>query len=294
VRPANEPGAPPAGAVAVVSAAWRLAARTMRDRGSVILCYHGVGASTLAEDPSHLRVPPARFRAQLELLLDAGFEFVSVSDFAERAGGGAPPPGLAALSFDDGMHDNHAVLLPILREYGLPATVYVVTGLIGKPNPWMAAGSRARMMTDDELRELAAAGVELGAHSVTHPDLAELDRERCLLEMSESRTTLERLIGKPVRTFAYPFCTYGEAAVAAACEAGFEAAVTCHGRGGWAPYELRRTMITGRDGMPSFVLKLAGRYEGVFGSTRLLRSGTRATRHRLRARTEHRPGGHPA
>ena len=262
--------------------------RALARRRSVMLAYHGVAPSSAAEDPDFLRVRPDRFRVQLDLLLGAGFEFVSAGQFAARAAGGTPPPGLVALTFDDGMEDNHSVLLPLLREYGLPATVYVSTGLIGKPNPWIAASAGARMMTADELRELAAAGVEIGAHTVTHPDLSRLSYESCLREMSESRTELQRISGQTVSTFAYPFCKYGDAALRAASDAGFEAAVTCHGRGGWAPYEMKRTMITGKDGLPSFAGKLWDLYGPLFDSApgKLLRVSTRGARARVRALRE--------
>ncbi len=260
---------------------WDLLAREARRRRAAIIGYHGVGASTAAEDPRNLRVRPERFRAQVELLLDAGFEFVTVAELARRAGGGVPAPGMAALSFDDGMADNHSVLLPLLREYGITATVYVATGMIGAPNPWMADG--ARMMTADELRELRAAGIELGAHTVSHPDLSTLSRAACLDEMAASRAALEELTGEPVRTFAYPFCRYGAEAVAAAAEAGFEAAVTCEGRGSWRRFEMKRAMLTGKDGLPSFMLKLLDAYQPLFDSPpgRLLRVSTRAARRRF-------------
>lgn len=275
-------------AARVTGPLWRLAARALRTRRSVILCYHGVAPSNAAEDPHFLRVSPERFRAQLDLLQGAGLEFVTVAELAARAAGGPPPPGLVALSFDDGMDDNHRVVLPILRDRGLRATVYVATGLIGRPNPWLAPGSGARLMTAGELRDLHAAGFELGAHTVSHPDLSRLDREACRREMAESRQALERLTGAAVRTFAYPYCAYGEAALEAAASVGFEAAVTCHGRGSWAPLEMKRSMITGKDGPVSFALKLWEVYQPLFESPagRLLRAATRSARRRLRARTE--------
>ena len=247
--------------------------------------YHGVGRRSPAEDPRNLDVTPARFREHVELLADAGFEFVTVATLAERAEGGSPPPGLIALSFDDGMEDNHSVLLPLLAEYGIPATVYVVTGMIGKRNPWMGADSQARMMTADELCDLAAAGIELGAHTVSHPDLSSLSREACLREMIESREALEQLTGRTVRTFAYPYCRYGAEAVAAAREAGFLAAVTCEGRGGWEPLEMKRGMVTGKDGLASFMLKLTDAYQPLFESPPgyVVRVATRGARERLRA-----------
>jgi len=261
--------------------------RALAARRSLMLAYHGVSPSSPDEDPHNLRVAPDRFRAQVELLLEAGFELLTVAELAERAGSGDPPPGLATLSFDDGMEDNHSVLLPILESYGISATVYVATGLIGKRNPWLAPESGARMMTRDELRELAAAGVELGAHTVTHPDLSLMDRSSCLREMVESRDEIERLTGSPATTFAYPFCRYGDAAIAAARDAGFAAAVTCEGRGGWRPYELKRAMITGRDGWGRFLLKAADAYQPLFDSPpgRLLRASTRRARALARSRS---------
>lgn len=264
--------------------------RALAARRSVILGYHGVAPRDPAEDPHNLRVSPERFRAQVELLLDAGFKLVTVAELAERADGATPPPGVGALSFDDGMEDNHSVLLPILKEFRIPATIYVTTGLIGEPNPWMSPSSGARMMTADELRNLAAAGVELGAHTVTHPDLSMLDREACLREMVGSREALERVTGARVRTFAYPFCRYGDVAVAAAEDAGFLAAVTCEGRGGWSQFEMKRAMLTGRDGVPSFALKVTDAYQPLFDSSpgRLLRTATRRARGRVRSVRERR------
>lgn len=274
--------------MSALAAALRPLVRSLARRRSVILCYHGVGTTTAEEDPSFLRVNPDTFRAQVDLLLSAGFRLVTVAELASRMNGGPPPPGLAALSFDDGMDDNHHVVLPILRERGAAATVYVTTGMVGKPNPWLAPAVGSRMMTGDELRELAAAGFELGAHTVTHPDLSKLSFEQCMREMTESRDELARISGAPVRTFAYPFCLYSEGAVAAAQAAGFEAAVTCHERGGWSPYELQRPMITGKDGLASFVAKLAGAYYPFFHSRtgRLLRVTTRTLRARVRRRSD--------
>jgi peptidoglycan/xylan/chitin deacetylase (PgdA/CDA1 family) len=189
------------------------------------------------------------------------------------------------------MDDNHSNLLPILREYGVPASVYVTTGLIGQPNPWMKPGT-SRMMVEDELRDLHAAGVELGAHTVTHPNLEELGYDECLREMAESRDFLRELIGAPVRTFAYPFCKYGDDAVRAARDAGFEAAVTCQWRGSWEPFEMKRVMITGKDGPPSFALKIWELYGKLFHSSagRVARTATRGVRRRVRSAREGRAG----
>ena len=247
---------------------------------------HGVAAVEPELDPENLCVTPDRFRAQLELLLSAGFRFVSVGELVRLAAGAAPPPGLAALTFDDGMENNLSVLAPILREYALPATVFVVSGLLGQPNPWMDPRARARMLTADELRELAAGGVEIGAHTVTHPDLSALGEEACRREVQGSRDTLQDVTGEPVATFAYPFFGHGPAAVGAVRAAGFSAAVTGPGHQSWKPLTLPRAMITGVDGLTAVVAKLAGVYEPVHRSapSAAVRALTRRPRQRLRRR----------
>lgn len=262
--------------------------RRVRRRTSVILCHHGVASSTAARDPFFLDVSPDAFRRQTALLLEAGFEFVTVARFAELAGGGEPPPGYAAISFDDGMENNFSAALPILRGLGVPATVYVTSGLIGKENPWLEGSGTTRMMTAEELRMLIAEGWEIGAHTVNHPDLSTMDEAACLTEMTESRDEIVRLTDARVETFAYPFCKYGPEAVAAARAAGFTAAVTCDGRGSWEPLEMKRTLIHGKDGIGSFVMKVAGWYGPVFHSApgRFARAATRGLRARVRSARE--------
>jgi peptidoglycan/xylan/chitin deacetylase (PgdA/CDA1 family) len=266
----------------------RLALERTGARRPIVLAYHGVADGRPDHDPFNLRVSPDRFRAQVELLLSAGLRFVTVAEVAERLRRQRAVAGLAALSFDDGMQDNHATVLPIVQEYGIPATVYVTTGLIGQPNPWLAPEASARMMSADELRDLVAAGIELGAHTVTHPDLSALDRQPCLDEMVESKRALEQIGGRPVLTFAYPSCRYAPAAVEAARDAGFLAAVTCAGR--WTPrlFELTRAMISSHDGLATFTAKAVGVYDPAFASApgRILRASTRGVRRRLRDRAQ--------
>jgi peptidoglycan/xylan/chitin deacetylase (PgdA/CDA1 family) len=259
---------------------WVRALERVRRRRSVVLGYHGVGESRLREDPSLLQVSPQRFRAQLELLREAGFRFVTMAGFARRASGAVPEPGLAVVTFDDGMRNNHAVALPILSEYGIPATVYVTIGFIGGYSPWIGPDGDGAMMLEPELRELVAAGWELGAHTMTHPDLSTLDYSACRAEIEDSRTALERITGVPVQTFAYPFGRYGPAALAAVRDTGLLAAVTT-GSGSWAPYEMTRAMIGAIDPLPVVLLKLTDRYEPLLRSSPV-RAARRASK-RVRA-----------
>jgi peptidoglycan/xylan/chitin deacetylase (PgdA/CDA1 family) len=249
---------------------------------SAILGYHGIASSSRREDLSLLLVSPSRFRTEIELLVDAGFKFVTVAEFAGLAAGGEPPPGYAAISFDDGMRNNLTTALPILEEYGVRATVYVTIGFIGGRSPWVGRNSDSRMLNEDELVELTRSGWELGAHTMTHPDLSTLDYGACLREIEESKSALERIGGVKVETFAYPFGRYGRAAVQATRDSGFTAAVAAGG-GSWDPFKLKRSMIGAIDPMPVVLLKLVDRYEPLLQSPplNLLRQVSRRARGRV-------------
>jgi peptidoglycan/xylan/chitin deacetylase (PgdA/CDA1 family) len=266
-------------------------------RRSVILGYHGIATAPPQDDLFRLLIPPDRFVAQLELLLCSGFKFTTLADLVDKLDGGAPPPGYAVVTFDDGLRDNYTTALPILRQYDIPATVYVAVGFIGGTNPWIAPGPAAEMLGENEVRALAAAGWEIGAHTMTHPDLSQLDYDGCLSEIESSRDALAKMSGARIETFAYPFGHYGPAAVAATRDAGLRAAVTT-GSGSWAPFTLTRAMISSRDPLAITLLKMADRYEPLVGSpvlrfaryaSREIRSGIGSRSHANDARPSRPP-----
>jgi peptidoglycan/xylan/chitin deacetylase (PgdA/CDA1 family) len=254
-------------------------------RRSVVLGYHGVAEARRRDDLSMLLVAPNRFRSQLELLLAAGFRFVTMAELARLADGGPPPPGLASLTFDDGMANNYEVALPILREYDIPATVYVTIGFIDGTSPWIAPGPHGAMMSEPQLRDLAACGWELGAHTMTHADLSVLGYDACLQEIRDSKIALEEIGGTAVDTFAYPFGRYGPEAIAATRDSGLIAAVTT-GSGSWAPFEITRAMVGAADPLPLLFLKLTDRYEPLLQSppVRMLRRASKQLRGRVQER----------
>lgn len=264
--------------------------RAIARRRSIVLGYHGVGKSAFADDLSRLLVDPAVFRLQLTLLVDAGFRFITVAELA-RSLDGPPPPGLAVITFDDGMRNNHSTALPIMRELGIPGTVYVTSDFIGARSPWIGAGADGEMLNEDEIRALAAAGWEIGGHTITHPDLSTLAYEACLHEVEGGKQILERKVGRAVETFAYPSGRYGPAALAAVKDAGLLAAVTT-GSGRWDRYEVTRAMMSARDPAPITLLKLTDRYEPLLASPpmQLLRSAGKRRRGQIGQRHD---GRHP-
>jgi peptidoglycan/xylan/chitin deacetylase (PgdA/CDA1 family) len=284
--------------IGLTSRAWLLALRQIAQRRSVVLGYHGIGSAPARQDLFRLLVSPAHFSLHLRLLHEAGFRFVTVAELADHLAAGAPPPGLAAVSFDDGMRDNYTTALPILRQFGIRATVYVVPGLIGGHSPWIQTGPASEILREDEIRALVDEGWEIGAHTMTHPDMSELDFDQCRVEIERSREALERITGQKILTFAYPFGRYGPEAVAAVDAAGFRAAVTI-GSGSWSALELTRAMVSAGDPIPVIVLKLTDRYEPLVGSAalRLVRRASRQIRSAIAERghqDDSRPPGSPA
>lgn len=268
--------------------AWTRALDRIRRRRSVILGYHGVATTSHRDDLFLLQVPPYRFRTQLEMMLEAGFRFQTVAELARGARGGAPPPGIAAISFDDALCNVWRNALPILSDLGIAATIYVPTGWIGGHSPWIGPAGDGGILTGPELRELADIGWELGAHTVTHADLSQLDYAACLREIEGSCEALRQLCGVSVETLAYPYGRYGPTAVRAARDAGLLAAVTT-GSGSWKRFELTRAMIGAADPFPVILLKLTDRYEPLLSARplRVARQASKEIRRRMGQRRDH-------
>jgi len=245
------------------------------------LVYHGVAEVPLAQDPDALFVAPADLRRQIARLREWGYRLVSFGELAEEVGAGRGP-ACAALTFDDGLVDNLQTLAPLLAELGAPATVFAVSGWLGKPHP---AAPWTRIMTAEELRALRAAGIEIGAHSVTHPDLSALSYEQAREELEESKRQLEEVLDEPVEVAAYPFGRATEETARACRDAGFRAACVTTGRGDWAdPHLLPRQDMENGGTLLSLRLKRDGHYEPLmrFRPARVARRIVRRARAALR------------
>ena len=163
------------------------------------------------------------------------------------------------------MRNNHEIALPILQEFDIRATVYVTIGFIGASSPWIGPDGDGAMMDGRSCATWPQAGWELGAHTMTHPDLSTLDYDACRKEIEQSRVALEEIAGAPVETFAYPFGRYGPEAIAAARESGLIAAVTT-GSGSWAAVRAHAGDDRRRRPAAGDLLKLTDRYEPLLQS----------------------------
>ena len=227
-------------------------------RGAPVLLYHRIApAGRRSADP--FTVAADAFDRQMTWLTER-FTVVTVGELVRRLAAGEGP-GLAAVSFDDGYDCTVAQALPVLRAQGVPATVFVDTGRLNGPPP---------ALHDEDLLALANAGAEIGSHSITHPDLTQLEGTDLDAELTGSRERLRAITGEPIAGFAMPFGRTDARVSRAVAATGY--AYACTGRQdrtnlpGDDPYQLTRIEINATDTSRRFEAKLRGRYAPLYSA----------------------------
>ena len=266
-----------------------------RARGAVrvpILMYHQVGPELAGLTGGNDRVSPARFATQIEAIAGAGYRVVPLATLvsAIREGRIHELRRCVVLTFDDGYRGQFAFAYPILRRKRLPATFFVVAGSLGSmsPLPHLAGGTPSTRfpaapspawlpLSPDEVREMAAGGMCIGSHALTHRSLGCLRPSEKAFEARSSKAILEHDSGATVDLFAYPFGSPAYDDLDAVAEevlvaAGYAAAcTTVVGRAGAGSDQmaLPRIPIDASDGPFRVRCKLAGAYDWV-GPIKLL------------------------
>ncbi|MGE5598486.1 MAG: polysaccharide deacetylase family protein [Bacteroidota bacterium] len=248
-------------AAAFLAGLWFLAARPAP---LLVLTYHRVTDAASGPVPA---VRPADFARQLDYLRRAGYRSIGPEELhAHMTGTGRLPPRAVLITFDDGWADNYTEALPLLRARGFVATVFVVSGLVGRRDR-LSAG---------QLRELAAEGWTIGAHTRHHRHLPGLSPAATRLEIHGSRQDLGRLLGRPVTAFAYPYGDFDPAVRAEVAAAGFTTAFGTRlgfPRPGQDPLTIKRLTMPRRGG--AVLLGLVG--SAWYGPVRLVLEGVAAT-----------------
>jgi peptidoglycan/xylan/chitin deacetylase (PgdA/CDA1 family) len=174
-----------------------------------ILTYH-----SLDDSESVISVRPDVFASHVQDLATRGFTSMTLSAaLAALRGEGELPERAVVITFDDGYLSVLTEGVPVLEAHGFTATVYLVPGYADRPAEWPAnpAALVSSPLVDwDEASALRDAGVEIGAHSLTHPDLTRLSPAEAEMEILGSRDSLKERLGVEVRTFAHPFGAHDE------------------------------------------------------------------------------------
>jgi peptidoglycan/xylan/chitin deacetylase (PgdA/CDA1 family) len=238
-------------------------------RPPLILAYHGVSDVPAHLDPEGLFISEHQLRGQIRRLRRWGYEFLTFGAIVDRLAA-RRADGCVALTFDDGLADNLEALAPLIRDEGAAATTFVTTSWMGMPHPSVPY---ARNMTPDEVRALHAAGVEIGGHTINHPDLTSLPFDDARREIGDGCAQLAELIGAPVDTFAYPFGFANAETIRAAGAAGVRAACRVAAEGSFdEPLNLPRQDTNTKSAL-GFWLKRDDRYEPLMrhGAAKALR-----------------------
>lgn len=202
--------------------------------GVSVLMYHMIG-----NDKNNAAIMSAEnLRWQMKYLKDNGYHPITMQELHDYVKKGAPlPEKPVCITFDDGYADNYTIVYPLMKEYGFPWTLFVITGSVGAPN----------RVTWNQLKEMAdSQAVTISNHTVTHPKLHNLPPEEAKKEIVGAQQALKEHLGIDNHWIAYPYGDYDETVDAIAKEAGIELAVTTDsGRVhvGSYPYELKRVWI---------------------------------------------------
>jgi peptidoglycan/xylan/chitin deacetylase (PgdA/CDA1 family) len=204
--------------------------RVRPQRTTLVLCYHAVSDDW----PDPVAVTPAQLERQLAFLRRRGFVGAKFSEAL------ANPPArrTLAVTFDDGYRSVIERAFPILERFDVPGTVFVPSIYAGTPEPPFWQGRDHDQWCDGpynselvglswhDLRQLIAAGWEVGSHTRSHPHLTELGDEALQEELLGSRQECERGTGNACLSLSYPYGELDERVIQVASEAGYRSGAT--------------------------------------------------------------------
>lgn len=170
--------------------------------------YHRVVDEVGTRDEYRLCVSTKVFEAQMKYLRDHGYESISLGALGtSMAKYESPWTKPVVITFDDGYLDSYTIAFPILRKYGLTATVMLVSSRIGASNTWDQGSymEGTPLLGLSEIREMARQGISFGSHSTTHRDMTKMDADVAWRELVDSKSVLEQCCGLDVSTFCFPY-----------------------------------------------------------------------------------------
>ena len=221
------------------------------DKPIPILMYHSVDY----EKGNNLRIPKEKLREQMKYLKDNGFTTLTLEEVYDFMINNTPVPQKSVvLTFDDGYVDNYTNAFPILKEFGLKATVFVITS---------GVDNHRLTLTLEQCKEMDAYGIDIQPHTVNHEELDKLSYDKQLETLKQSKDFLDKGINKNCKFIAYPFGKYNDDTIKAAKAAGY--ALGLRMTGGWAQkqdgiYTLRRIYIGGDYSLETFKNKITSVY----------------------------------
>lgn len=218
-----------------------------------ILMYHHIRINPKPSDPlwASLNVDPKLLDSELNYLSKNNYHVITLNDLYNflKNGKGLPTNPII-LTFDDGYSDFFDNAFPILKKFNMKAIEFVITHVETYP----------AYLSWDQIKELDASGlIEIGDHTMTHPDLTALSTYYINQQIGGSKAELESHLGKSVNWFAYPYGAYNNYVVNEVTKAGYLGAVSTN-YGGIQDlnsiYLLKRIMADGRFTLDEFARRV--------------------------------------
>ncbi|MFC1508175.1 polysaccharide deacetylase family protein [Candidatus Omnitrophota bacterium] len=157
-----------------------------------IVMYHRINNQA---ELSKLNVSPESFKTQMQFLKKHRYNVVKLEELPDLMKKGALPYKTIAITFDDGYENNYTEAYPVLKEFNIPATIFISPALIGKED----------YLTWDQVIELSESGlVSIGSHTMTHAWLPGKATQDLDMEIYDSKRAIESHLRKEVNSFSYP------------------------------------------------------------------------------------------
>ncbi len=198
-----------------------------------ILYYHKIHERRPGALGLNSYLPPARFEQQIRYLSRRGYKSIALDEAIKRIKDGQSiAPKTVAITFDDGYPDNYEYAFPILKKYNFTATIFIVTDFVGKNTKWPHSKETLpeRLLSWDNIREMALNGISFGSHTCNHWSLNKLSADKISYELVESKKRFENELQQEVTSFCYPYGRYNKQVVEQVKQSGYQGAcATDHG-----------------------------------------------------------------
>jgi peptidoglycan/xylan/chitin deacetylase (PgdA/CDA1 family) len=178
-----------------------------------IIMYHKIDGNSAT---SRLSVSPENFKRQMCFLKNQRYNVVKLEDLADMVKKNKFPPKTIAITFDDGYENNYTDAYPVLKEIGLPATIFIIPTMIGTDD----------YLTWDQVIEMSESGlITIGSHSLSHPWLPDQAEQILDSEIRGSKRAIESHLQKEINTFCYPLGGFNKNVKEKVIKAGYKIAV---------------------------------------------------------------------
>lgn len=230
-----------------------------------ILAYHSISSNR----NDALAVTPQNFERQMNYLYNKSYNIINLNECGEVVKEGMNfLQKTVCITFDDGYKDNYENALPVLKKYEFPATIFLITNLIGtnkilEPENFIRKfryNQKYYLCLDwEEIKEMESHCISFGSHTLTHPNLTKIPIEIAEKEIKDSKVLLEKKLLRKVDYFCYPKGYFNEKVIKTVQNAGYSGAVVTpiHKRFKNSLFTLKRIGIYRHDNIFRFKIKLS-------------------------------------